>query len=98
VDLEKCWAARSFPHLVQDVLCSRDLIQLFTSMPDTDFYRNHVSPQILDSYWKARRLPEKRSHRITRYLKLYGPEGDFHQGKTLLDNVMSRFNSKNGHP
>ena len=98
VDLEKCWSIRPFPSLVQDVLCARDLIQLFTSMPDNEFYRTRVPHQVLDSYWRSRELDGKRSERILSYLQMYGPEGRFRQGKTLLENVLSGFNSRNGHP
>ena len=98
VDLEKCWSIRSLPQRVQDILCARDLIQLFTSMPDNDFYRTRVPSQVLDSYWRSRKLTDKRSERILGYLQMYGPSGRFRQGKTLLENVLSGFGSKNGHP
>lgn len=98
VDLEKCWSIRALPKLFQDVVCSRDLIQFFTSMPERSFYRNHVRQEVLTAYWKSRNLSHSRKQRIIGYLRMYGPDGGFRQGKTLLENVLESFNSKNGHP
>jgi len=86
VDLEKClYLPRLLPPL-KVLAASRDLVQLFASLPRPDV--DSSGKLLLDSYLEAVRLSTRRKETLRRITGLYGRRGRFRQGRTLLANVL----------
>jgi len=86
VDLEKCLY---LPHLLPAVKvlgASRDLVQLFASLPQADL--DSTGGILLESYLQALTLSPRLKETLKRITGLYGKRGRFRQGRTLLANVL----------
>lgn len=87
VDLEKCHYFPVLPNPVRDVLATRDLIQLFASLPPEG---KKLKGAFLENYFQASALPSLRRRRVQRLLKFYEPAGTLAQGQTLAAGLWRR--------
>ncbi len=85
VDLEKCSHHPLWPRLLKDILAARDLIQLFSSLPQDPVQTN--GNVLLEHYLSLRKMSQHRKGRLRQLIRLYGPEGGFRQGRTVLQNL-----------
>lgn len=86
VDLEKSCRLRYVPSVVADLLSTKDLVQLMTSLRlEADF--PGLASRFLTSYFLERQVGDDRRRRMQSWLALY--TGDhFRQGSTFLDNII----------
>jgi len=92
VDLEKSAFWPLAPSSVRDVLAARDLVQLLSSIPERRNPKTATHRDILlESYLTKRKLPATRRRRLASWVDLYMGNDGFEQGKTLLENLLSRF-------
>jgi hypothetical protein len=87
VDLEKTLYLPRLPRSLRAVLESRDLVQLFASLPRDNGKRRHLQEELLEAYLEAACHPPRLRRIFRRILELYGPDGGFSQGETLWTNI-----------
>jgi len=92
VDLEKTRKTGLFPPLVRDLLAARDLIQLLQSLPVTVGGESLEAArrEFLSSYLERRAISPRRRRRIEWMIGLYGPQGTFVQGRTVVGSLFAR--------
>jgi len=86
VDLEKCLYLPRLVNPLRVLAVSRDLVQLFASLPQSDV--TSAGEVLLDSYLAAARLSPRQKETLRKITGLYGKNGRFRQGRTLLANVL----------
>jgi hypothetical protein len=86
VDLEKCGQHRLWPSFLKDILAARDMIQLLNSLP-RDPEGEQFNDLVMTTYLDQRKLPARRKGRIKKWIRLYGQQGGFQQGRTFLENL-----------
>jgi tRNA A-37 threonylcarbamoyl transferase component Bud32 len=91
VDLEKTLYLPRLPRSLRAILESRDLVQLFASLPHDNGKRRHLQEELLEAYLEAACHPPRLRKIFRRILELYGPEGGFRQGETLWTNIRKSF-------
>ena len=89
VDLEKAGHHPLVPNVLLDIFAARDLVQLFASLPRNSRVQD-LRSRFLAEYFSGRKLSRFRAGLMLRILDLYAREGSFHQGKTLLENLLAR--------
>jgi tRNA A-37 threonylcarbamoyl transferase component Bud32 len=87
VDLEKTLHLPRLPRSLRAVLESRDLVQLFASLPHDNGKRRHLQEELLEAYLEAACHPPRLRKIFRRILDLYGPDGGLRQGETLWSNI-----------
>lgn len=91
VDLEKTGKKSLLPGFLKDLLASRDLIQLLSSLPQAAENPGTISGErFIDQYFASRNLRSSREARIRRALDLYRNSGTFRQGETILQAVLKQ--------
>lgn len=95
VDLEKTRSLGRWPNSLGDLYAARDLIQLLSSIPDQadSLPLSDRKKELILTYFAQRRLPPARSSRIEHFVNLYGPQGSFRQGRTLVGELLRRLRS-----
>lgn len=88
VDLEKCGQHKLWPGFLKDLMAARDMIQLLNSLPQ-DQEQEQFNDLVLTTYLDQRRISARRKRRINSWIKLYGQQGGFRQGRTFLENISS---------
>jgi hypothetical protein len=88
VDLEKCRYLPHLPGFLRDILATRDLIQLLTSLPGSFSASNELIGHFLDRYREAAGLSLDRPCRIVKMVNLYSQEGPLSQGQTMLNGLL----------
>jgi tRNA A-37 threonylcarbamoyl transferase component Bud32 len=91
VDLEKTGYHPFLLGFLTDVLATRDLIQLFASLPaESGEDQKEIRTGFLDQYLTLRRLSQTRRRLINKMLRLYQTERGLDQGKTLLRVLLNK--------
>jgi len=88
VDLEKCLYLPYFPGLLKDILVTRDLVQLRSSLPPSPTGQESEADRFTRYYLEASGRSRKGRERIHKILSLYEPGGPLQQGKTLLASLV----------
>jgi hypothetical protein len=100
VDLEKTEHHPLIPSLLMDIFATRDLIQLFASLPpdSNGCQRTETQNNFFSHYFSFRALSPFRRAVIGKLLNFYKTEGGLNQGKTLARVLFEKFrsHSKNG--
>jgi hypothetical protein len=90
VDLEKCVRLSFLPESLRVLWLARDLIQFRVSLDHCCApVPQEAWTSFFESYLQEAGLAARNRRRIKRILRLYGPEGGFRQGRTLLANLLS---------
>ncbi len=87
VDLEKSLYLPRVPASLKVILASRDLVQLFASLPGATDHESKAR-LILESYLQSTTLNNQHKKRLKKLTSLYGKQGSFRQGRTLLENLI----------
>jgi len=93
VDLEKSLYLPYLPSSLGLVLASRDLVQLFASLPGAD-PRESKADLVLESYLESADLTARQKRALKKLTSLYGKHGSFRQGRTLLENLVDLLRRK----